>query len=473
MRVLNKRISKLAGRFVVAAVIASLFGVMGWRRVTATPGLGQVEVFFDPAEVNFPGSGIVAVRVNSGDETVGFVRLEVAFDKTKVRLVSDPVVTGSLDNVIEKSATESANSTGLMVLALGLSVEKRSTPPVGDFEVARFEFEPVDVSVGGESVGQLTSGSQVVSMAALEMEVLPGELLLKNNIISTPTPTVSVTGPGAKLTWNPAQVSTDLNQEFEVGVVLESVEPVVGVDMVLNFDASRIEIVRVEDANLFGGNFFSIVDSNAGIIRASKVANVNQSFGGLGTVVKIVARSKVIGESVLGWEYETGTESESNVISERSGGDILENPTDLTVVATHDVSLIVKVLTYGNQHEVAGTISDQDSGAVVSFQTDATGTSGEITWNGGVAGAESDLSVKIPAYLRRKRSVQLLAGENTIDFGQLVGGDLNDDGEINTMDLARLYSSWFDDGAADLNVDGVTNSADYWLLTGNFLQQDE
>ncbi len=70
-------------------------------------------------------------------------------------------------------------------------------------------------------------------------------------------------------------------------------------------------------------------------------------------------------------------------------------------------------------------------------------------------------------------ALAVVAGTNTVNVGTLTAGDLNNDGTINVVDLSLMYDQWFTGGLADYNRDGVTNSADYWIVIKNFFAEDD
>ncbi|PJE64651.1 MAG: hypothetical protein COU90_02305 [Candidatus Ryanbacteria bacterium CG10_big_fil_rev_8_21_14_0_10_43_42] len=85
-----------------------------------------------------------------------------------------------------------------------------------------------------------------------------------------------------------------------------------------------------------------------------------------------------------------------------------------------------------------------------------------------------NLLLKTPGYLRRFVKDVVISSDSTITLPQLRGGDLNNDGIINSFDWSFMNTRWFgSDLAADLNRDGVVNSIDFsfmnrnWGLVGN------
>ncbi len=70
-----------------------------------------------------------------------------------------------------------------------------------------------------------------------------------------------------------------------------------------------------------------------------------------------------------------------------------------------------------------------------------------------------------------RRDVQIVAGENSADFGVLPEGDATDDDTVDVLDFSVLRSAFArSDGRADFNHDGVVDVVDFSLLRANFGQ---
>ncbi len=83
--------------------------------------------------------------------------------------------------------------------------------------------------------------------------------------------------------------------------------------------------------------------------------------------------------------------------------------------------------------------------------------------------------VKTSNTLQQVESVTLAAGNNTIDFGTLLGGDANNDNQVTINDFSLLATTFNlsagesgYDPRADFNLDGQVNINDFSLLATNF-----
>jgi hypothetical protein len=91
------------------------------------------------------------------------------------------------------------------------------------------------------------------------------------------------------------------------------------------------------------------------------------------------------------------------------------------------------------------------------------------------------IAVKHSHTLRRvKTSQNIVLGPNTIDFGVLLEGDVNNDNYVDGLDASLLLNSFYkgigDAGfnpQADLNGDGFVDGLDASLLLNNFNQTGE
>ena len=80
-----------------------------------------------------------------------------------------------------------------------------------------------------------------------------------------------------------------------------------------------------------------------------------------------------------------------------------------------------------------------------------------------------NLLVKAPSYLRKLARDVVITSSANMSLPKLKGGDMNDDGIINSFDWSFMNNVWFGaDLTADLNRDGVVNSIDFSFLNKNW-----
>lgn len=85
------------------------------------------------------------------------------------------------------------------------------------------------------------------------------------------------------------------------------------------------------------------------------------------------------------------------------------------------------------------------------------------------------VAVKQAQYLQRAQTVTLVDGANTLNFGELLAGDANDDNQVTALDFSILAASFNlstggtgYDARADFNGDGSVTALDFSLLASNF-----
>ncbi|MBI2063535.1 MAG: hypothetical protein HYT65_00890 [Candidatus Yanofskybacteria bacterium] len=90
-----------------------------------------------------------------------------------------------------------------------------------------------------------------------------------------------------------------------------------------------------------------------------------------------------------------------------------------------------------------------------------------------LASGNYDILVSTPNHLARKRTVTIKSNTQLI-LPTLLGGDLNRDRLINSLDFSAMRSKWFKfDISADLNGDGYVNSLDWGILSKNWNQSGD
>ena len=146
-------------------------------------------------------------------------------------------------------------------------------------------------------------------------------------------------------------------------------------------------------------------------------------------------------------------------------------PTD---IPTADVTVTFTVQSHTtNDVTLTVTLIDALSGTQVMQQV-VSAIGGQFTLVGIVPGTY-DLYLKSSNTLRGVQQVTLNAGANNLAFGQLRGGDANDDNVVSLADFSLLALSFNKvegapgyDGRADFNGDTVVSLADFSILALNF-----
>jgi len=83
-----------------------------------------------------------------------------------------------------------------------------------------------------------------------------------------------------------------------------------------------------------------------------------------------------------------------------------------------------------------------------------------------------ELLIKPDGYLQKQFAVNLVAGQNDLDFStnfEFIAGDFDNSGEINSIDYSVIIANW-NTAAADADIDGSgrVNSLDASLIIANW-----
>ena len=163
---------------------------------------GAVEILFIPDTADLPPDTTFALNIDAKSNNVGFVRMEVDFDNSKIGLTGDIQTTDKLKTVIRKTSVGEANSSGNIVVVLGLSPEDKDNPPTGVFEFMRMTFGKIAVS-GTTNLSVKDNGVQIVDMDANELVFTSSPATI--NLTAGPTPTDT---PIPTVTYTPTPTKT-------------------------------------------------------------------------------------------------------------------------------------------------------------------------------------------------------------------------------------------------------------------------
>jgi hypothetical protein len=150
----------------------------------------QVAMYLSPSKGTMPPGLTETIRIDSGAEKVGFVKVVLTFDVAKVRLAGEIATTNLLKTVVQKTSMVDANASGKIEVALGLSTTDKENAPSGDFDIGQIPFTVV--SNTGNDAAKISfnvPSAQVVNIAAgsLTLGATPAMLTL-NPVTPTPTP---------------------------------------------------------------------------------------------------------------------------------------------------------------------------------------------------------------------------------------------------------------------------------------------
>jgi hypothetical protein len=251
-------------------------------------------------------------------------------------------------------------------------------------------------------------------------------------------------GPGQNFitawpdTWDPSQIQTVVYHQGETDWVLDMRAPVTYTFLPGTNQPGAITIQEPQN----GG--FDTLDFSAW----PYTINLDQSSPAL----QVVSRD-ANANSTLNLTFSNPSQIEKII-----------NP----IVTNNNQRTISFSLEGRTNKSVSGTV-DVLSGSVLvksyPFTSDSSGNS-NITFD--IPTATYTLRIKASPYLSKTISVDL-SNNTSYSFPQLLIGDINQDGIVNSIDYSTLNAKWFTaDTLTDLNQDGLVNSLDYSLLNKNW-----
>lgn len=480
--------------------------------ISRTFAAGTAVITLDPTGQISGTHQDIQIKIDSGSQKVGFVRASITFDPDKFQVSDNIVISSPFETIIQKTESSAANTTGEILLVSALPPGQIDNAPSGLFTFATIPLDvrsskvndPTEIRVDVEDtqiVDLENSGLQIESLVStytLNYFATPTPTLVptqtptiapsvsqltptfapSNAPVLTNTPTPTVTEPSIIPTGELSLVGPDtvqIGDTLSFDLTLRTNTLVSGVDAVLSYDPEMITIESFTDYKLLSDNTLATIDNVSGIVRLSQVKS--EGFQGEGRIATIYARPKKVGNSSISFVFINGQKSESNVIDRKTGEDILIKPDSYDFLVPQERYVQVQLQTLSEDTSLGfrteGSVTDTNNW-VSTFLTSVEGISEKIllpniSWSTN----SSSFEVKVPGYLKKKITVVLNPGDTILNFGQLVAGDINDDGIINIVDVSLMYDSWFGNGVADYNKDSIVNSADFWILTQNLLLTEE
>lgn len=300
-----------------------------------------------------------------------------------------------------------------------------------------------------------------------------GDLLLNGQVITlNPNGTLTETA-GNTLTGTSGYITTSRSINAPASQNIAGL----GFSITSTNDFGTTEIRRSHAAqSIHGGSSilrtFEIIPGNAGLTAdvvfhydESELNNLGES--GLGLYQSI--------DGGTSWTFVGGTfDGNANSVIASS-----VNLTGLFTIAPEPPtsSLILSVSLQGRSDfsgDYTVGLYHETSFAQIQEYSLSAGTSGVFNINNLLPGTYW-ITIKHPQYLQNVTLQTLTEGSNTVDLGQLLAGDANNDNFITALDFSILATSFNQgpeeetyDGRADFNGDGFVTALDFSLLAVNF-----
>lgn len=163
-----------------------------------------------------------------------------------------------------------------------------------------------------------------------------------------------------------------------------------------------------------------------------------------------------------------------------------QSNTVLVEVVTGGVAVNTKITLQGKTGSSTSNISIKVYSAgtttLVFEKSDiSTDSSGQGSFNiDNLVSGNYDFVLKAPNFLSVKKTNVAVTGSATIDFGEMLTGDINNDNMVNILDYSALMTTWRKqagdvgyNAAADLKQDNQINILDYSMMVTNWRKQGE
>jgi len=191
----TSRILKWVGVMLpILAVLMLAKEIQRRQSLNSQAGVNQARIFFQATNLTFPPDNSFGLLLNT-EGALGFVKIEINYDPSKVRLLNEIDVSPSpFKRVIKVSSKDEANQTGKIDIILGIDPSNVFNPPLGDIEISRFNFGS---NTGEENISSSitinTSNSQIVGLDSVIFSLTKSDINLIINPVATPVATVMPT----------------------------------------------------------------------------------------------------------------------------------------------------------------------------------------------------------------------------------------------------------------------------------------
>ncbi len=175
---------------VLVALPFTLYEVFQGAKYLSNALVNPVALSFLPSSVAMPPDATLRLMLDAKSNKIAFTRIELSFDKTKVNLSSEITPNPIFKKVISMTSKVDANSTGKIVMILGLDPADINSAPTSVFELANFSITSlVPSAVGGTGAFSITSSNvQIVDLTPASLTVASTDAVIN---FATPSPSPS------------------------------------------------------------------------------------------------------------------------------------------------------------------------------------------------------------------------------------------------------------------------------------------
>jgi hypothetical protein len=248
----------------------------------------------------------------------------------------------------------------------------------------------------------------------------------------------------------------------------------------LTFDTSILQAVSVTSGTAL--DYPLLVFGSEAVAYNNTAGTVDYEAGKLGDSVSGTFTLFTVEFEAVGTGDATIAFTLSETTAVDAGTEVLRSATGGSVTVSQATANLTGTVTLqswqGGAYNTPLTVDLYAVGASspsYQFTPTATGTGTASFTVSGITPGEYEVAVKTSAHLQRVKTVTLTAGNNSADFGELLGGDASNDNTVNFVDFSILTATWeLSDGdgsydaRANFNGDSAIDLLDFSIMSSNW-----
>lgn len=175
-------------------------------RLLPKASVSDVTLSFQPVAATLSTPGKLKVMVQAGGNSVGFARVKVLFDKTRINLTGTPVIHPQFQAITTPVTAAVANGAGNIEFILGLSPTNKVPIPTGSITLVEIPYTLVSTSsTAAHSVTFDTANIQIVDLSPKDLTYTIEPYTFSQ--ASSPTPTI-ISGTSPTTIISPTKPAT-------------------------------------------------------------------------------------------------------------------------------------------------------------------------------------------------------------------------------------------------------------------------
>jgi hypothetical protein len=141
----------------------------------------NVRIYFSPANMALNPAATLSLMLDTQSDQIAFVRIDLAFDRTKIQLSGEIQPTDLIGTVIQKTTMASANSSGQITIMLGLF--PGDPAPSGLFEVAQIPIRAATTTSQNTTISFVGQNMEIVDQNAIALPFICEPIEIVTNAV--------------------------------------------------------------------------------------------------------------------------------------------------------------------------------------------------------------------------------------------------------------------------------------------------